>query len=521
MDATGSADEQPRLRLRSRPRSGNDRPTGRQHSHDRRDSTAQSATFDEARPSSRGSHRMPAPRISAPRSASRPPRSEVPSLRISAPRSASRPPPKDQQVTRFSTPRSQSPKRSVRATDEAQRPRSRSPRRATHGGSSGSREVTKINHRSSRPDSSRSLALFLMGLPGAGKSTVKRDRMRQERFVNVEPDQLKRFHPRFSEDMDEETDTEVHRWSVRRAVDAFEDALKPSSRQANVLFDSSGSNSKWLAARIESAKEAGFRTELLWVDVPVEIALFRNRDRAVRGRWCPESVILDKAKVMMESFEVLRGLVDKAERFQNWDSRGRELEKAKEDVYLYPAPRTHPTSLRPGDCGYGEAPHGARSPSRGRNSRRTIRIGPWKRNDKVMEKKNARLDWIDKTYGGNRERFVLEEVLVGRDVLLEKNMFPYFLPPGMEHWTIWNRKTMKHNELCKYIENWLDAREPHNVISWNYDDNRGMRTIDIWHVHIYFRGADGQLPKFCLRSRQGDASGKMLRTNSVRSPCSV
>jgi len=366
-----------------------------------------------------------------------------------------------------------------------------------------------------------------MGLPGAGKTTVKRQRMSQERFVNVEPDQLKRFHKNYSECMGEAIDSEVHRWSVRRAVDAFEEALEDPKRP-NVLFDSSGSNSLWLGDRLRTAISAGYRTELLWVDVPVEIALLRNRNRAKgRGQWCPESIIMDKAKVMRQSFEELQHMADTAERLQNWDPKSDELKTAELDIYFYPAPRNRAATVRPGDEGYGEAPEGARSPSPTAGSRRTIRIGPWKRTDDVMKAKNARLKWMDETYRGNRERFVMEEVLQGREIYLEQNKFPYHLPPGMQHYTIWARKPMDHDELCEYIKVYLDARCPHNVTSWNYDDNRNMRTIDIWHVHIYFQGAGGELPRFCMspQGRAGDSrsgrSDKLLRASALRSPCSV
>jgi len=352
--------------------------------------------------------------------------------------------------------------------------------------------------------------------------------MNQERFVNIEPDMLKRFHRRYSECMSEETDSEVHRWSVRRAVDAFEEAVENTKRE-NVLFDSSGSNAEWLGDRLRTAQAAGYRTELLWVDVPVEVALFRNRNRAKRhGQWCPEHIITDKAKVMRHSFEELRHMADSAERLQNWDPKNDELKTAELDIHFYPAPRTRIATVRPGDEGYGEAPEGARTPSPRAGSRRTIRIGPWKRDDVVMKAKNARLKWMDETYRGNRERFVLEEVLAGREIFLEKNKFPYFLPPGIEHWTIWARKEMDDDQLCEYIEGYLDARRPHNVIAWNYDDNRNMRTIDIWHVHIYFQGAGGEPPRFCIQSQEdrgGDSrsgrSDKLLRGSALRSPCSV
>ncbi|CAK9023376.1 Hypothetical protein SCF082_LOCUS16183 [Durusdinium trenchii] len=350
--------------------------------------------------------------------------------------------------------------------------------------------------------------LFLMGLPGAGKSTVKRQRLRPD-DLDIEPDQMKRRHHLFSEDMGEETDEEVHCWSVRRSVDAFEDAVR--RRRRSILFDSSGSNASWLQRRIELAQRKGYVTELLWVDVPVEIALYRNRGRGFqnnrRGQFCPEHIILNKAKVLERSFQELSRYVCVAERMKNWCEGSYELEEAKEDLYLYPAPRTRPPALRPGMKHYGEAPDGARPPSPSAGSRRKLQIGPWKRNDEVTQKKNARLAWMDHTYHGDREYYVDKHVLGSRDILLERNKFPYQLPPGAEHWTIWSRKPMDHDELCDYVEGWLDAREPHHVVSWNYDDNRGRRTINIWHIHIYFQGRGGRPPRLTCPSEASEARG--------------
>lgn len=358
-----------------------------------------------------------------------------------------------------------------------------------------------------------------MGLPGAGKTTVKRRRLHR-RDVDIEPDAFKCRHPRYSHDMGEETDDEVHRWSVWRAAESFENVLA-SRRKPNLVFDSSGSNARWLGRKIALARRAGYTTELLWVDVPEEIALLRNRDRAARGsRWCPENVIMDKAKVLPDSFKELCKEVDSAERMQNWSERGGERPSAELDLYLYPAPRTRPPSLRPGESGYGEAPPGARSPSPTPSSMRNIRIGPWKRCDAVARRKSARLAYLDRTYNGNRERFVLERVLRRRDVLIEPNKFPYMLPPDIEHWTFWSRRDFNHRELCEYVEAWLDARKPHNVVAWNYDDNRGRRTIDVWHVHIYFQGKGGKPPTI---GRMGDDKKQMspAKHSTGRSPCSV
>lgn len=333
---------------------------------------------------------------------------------------------------------------------------------------------------------SKPRAVFLMGLPGAGKTTVKRRRlMRGE--LDIEPDSLKPGHPWHSEDMGDETDLEVHRWSVRRAADQLDVAVERARH--DVTFDSSGSNARWLGRRISDARRAGFRTELLWVDVPLEVALLRNRDRAYErgGHWCPEAVIVDKAQKMEDSYRELAAMVDSAERLQNWNEEGRERSAAELDLYLYPAPRAHPPSRRPGEDGYGEPPPGACEPSTTPGSLRTMRIGPWKRNEQVAREKCTRLAWMDDRYRGNRERYILDEVLGRRDVLLEPNAYPYLLPKGIEHWTVWSRRPMNHGELCEWVEAWIRARPERRVVEWNYDDNRGRRTIDVWHVHVYFR----------------------------------
>lgn len=230
----------------------------------------------------------------------------------------------------------------------------------------------------------------------------------------------------------------------------------------------------------------------------------------------PDSVIIDKAAAIPRSFDELSRLADVAERRQNWSEHSGELRRAETDLWMYPAPRTRPPGLRPGERGYGEAPDGARSPSRSRCSRRTIRIGPWKRSDSVLKEKNRRLDWIDRTYNGNREKLILETSLAGREDILEQNRYPYQLPPGIEHWVLWSRRDMTPKQLCEYVERWLESREPHNVVAWNYDDNRGRRTIDIYHVHVYFQGRDGKGPVFRQRALSAKSTSQRMG-----SPCSV
>ncbi|KAG6619316.1 uncharacterized protein IUM83_13640 [Phytophthora cinnamomi] len=123
-----------------------------------------------------------------------------------------------------------------------------------------------------------------------------------------------------------------------------------------------------------------------------------------------------------------------------------------------------------------------------RHSRRTLYIEYWSRTDECKERKWDHLDEIAEKYG-TAEEHIFATTLKGRTAFLEPNMFPYDTPAGIEHWTLWHVKDLNHEQVKQYVENWIDANAPH-VERWNYDDNP-ERSIDIFHVHVYFQVAEG------------------------------
>ncbi|GMG15374.1 unnamed protein product [Phytophthora fragariaefolia] len=123
-----------------------------------------------------------------------------------------------------------------------------------------------------------------------------------------------------------------------------------------------------------------------------------------------------------------------------------------------------------------------------RRSRRTLYIEYWSRTDECKERKWDHLDEIAEKYG-TAEEHIFATTLKGRTAFLEPNMFPYDTPAGIEHWTLWHVKDLNHEQVKQYVENWIDANAPH-VERWNYDDNP-ERSIDIFHVHVYFQVAEG------------------------------
>lgn len=73
-----------------------------------------------------------------------------------------------------------------------------------------------------------------------------------------------------------------------------------------------------------------------------------------------------------------------------------------------------------------------------------------------------------------------------RDTLLERNMFPYDVPTDVEHWTLWSRRDLETNEMEEFVQKWVTENHPH-VVEWECDNNEGDRSIDWYHVHVFFR----------------------------------
>jgi hypothetical protein len=112
-----------------------------------------------------------------------------------------------------------------------------------------------------------------------------------------------------------------------------------------------------------------------------------------------------------------------------------------------------------------------------------MKVDYWKRTPEVAEAKEKHLSKISDVC--SLESHIMTSVLYDCDVDLEKNLFPYNCPAGIEHWTLWSKVDMKHAEICLFVERYCLRNLP-DVVEWNYEDN-SHRSIDIPHVHVFFR----------------------------------
>jgi len=106
--------------------------------------------------------------------------------------------------------------------------------------------------------------------------------------------------------------------------------------------------------------------------------------------------------------------------------------------------------------------------------------------DRTEDCKDAKMKHTDRIDGicESREDLVLRTTLWNRSTALEPNMFPYKTPKGIEHYTLWSTRDMSHNEIVRYVDGWLRKRFP-QVRRWQYDDNSGERSIELFHVHVF------------------------------------
>ncbi|RHY19600.1 hypothetical protein DYB25_001745 [Aphanomyces astaci] len=117
-----------------------------------------------------------------------------------------------------------------------------------------------------------------------------------------------------------------------------------------------------------------------------------------------------------------------------------------------------------------------------------IQVGDW-----------DHLDELDAKLDVSREEHIFGTTLLGRTSYMEPNMFPYDPPEGIEHWTLWSRLEMNHDDVKAYVESWIDTNAPH-VQAWNYDDNP-ERSINIFHVHVYLQVASSSTKNSVLQGR--------------------
>jgi hypothetical protein len=120
----------------------------------------------------------------------------------------------------------------------------------------------------------------------------------------------------------------------------------------------------------------------------------------------------------------------------------------------------------------------------------------WERTEECKDAKSKHMFRVD-NIGITREQVIRLTSLYDEDIVLERNMFPYNTPSCIEHFTLWSNTDLSHNEILHFVDKWISIFKPH-VRRWQYDDNQGERSFQIFHVHVFI-----EIIPFCFTPSPG------------------
>lgn len=148
--------------------------------------------------------------------------------------------------------------------------------------------------------------IFMMGLPGSGKSTVASERFGQTHKF-IDPDAIKASHPAY----DPANANALHAWSKEEEEKQFMGAVTGSD---SWVIDGTGVNAEALVRRMTIAASFGFSVKLFYVKVSLQTSL---RRAAQRERKVPADVIKDKARNISTSFDICSQYADQVQVVSN------------------------------------------------------------------------------------------------------------------------------------------------------------------------------------------------------------
>lgn len=134
-------------------------------------------------------------------------------------------------------------------------------------------------------------AVLMMGLPGAGKSTVIKEHYKEWNIISA--DEIKTHHPAYDPSHPEK----VHEWSVQQAKMFMVEAA--NSGVDKLCLDGGGVNSNYSLSIIRELLKRNYHVILHYVKTPLDVCLerVRKRDRPV-----PNDVICEKAQKIERCF---------------------------------------------------------------------------------------------------------------------------------------------------------------------------------------------------------------------------
>lgn len=164
------------------------------------------------------------------------------------------------------------------------------------------------------------VAVFMIGLPGAGKSRIIYDRYerhlssrRERTTVVVDLDREMARHPDYDPRNPDrlylDAAQTAYKWADSRVEERFASSLS-DPRMRRVVIDGTGTNLQRQIRRMSLARQQGWFVKALYVRVPAKTAILRAQ---LRGRGVKPSRIFDYQKKLAAAIEVAIEHADEVE----------------------------------------------------------------------------------------------------------------------------------------------------------------------------------------------------------------
>lgn len=178
-------------------------------------------------------------------------------------------------------------------------------------------DIVDERFRGARPASEgqQPVAIFTMGGAASGKTTSLHGKyaVPDEGFVVADPDEIKQRLPEYREAVfDGYTGAaamvhEESSWANKAVVH------RAYTERYNLVVDGVGDNPAKMIAKIEQAKQAGYRVEVHYIDFDADAAIPIAIERAKKtGRMVPEEVMRQQYAALPKSFSEVAKRADKA-----------------------------------------------------------------------------------------------------------------------------------------------------------------------------------------------------------------
>jgi predicted ABC-type ATPase len=162
------------------------------------------------------------------------------------------------------------------------------------------------------------VAVFLMGSPAAGKTTLSR-KMYGESFVRVDPDAVKEHLPEY----DPKAPMHVHEESSYLAKEILARAVR---KGCHFIKDGTGANASKMVDQIAAAKAAGYTVVLNYIRSSEALAQQRN---AARERVVPKDIVHQIYQQVAHAFGKVKPAADYVQVFESHAAGWFKLLKAE------------------------------------------------------------------------------------------------------------------------------------------------------------------------------------------------